>query len=203
MNKNEKPDDEYFEDEQFRRRRFAYHDTKPPYESLKGYLVTLVVGVAIGAAVCLYLHREKEEHKGKKECVAYVDSEISMPVREPPKYFSIEAMVDGVGYDISRSLPPNIVPSVYHVVVRNKTLDDEHVELRRPIEANAIEDLLECLKRSMKTDGRTAYKPSEYDALVEKLPGLDAYGGYRTITKPDVMKAYDRARGGLKAIIEE
>jgi hypothetical protein len=204
MNQKEKLDDEYFEDEQFRRRGVAYHDSKHSLEVLKSYVVTLLVGAAIGVAVaCLYIHKAKEEQQDKKDRVAHVDNDISIPVKESHKYFSIEAMVDGVGYDISRPLPPNIVPRVYHVVLRNKTLDGEHLELRRPIEVDAIEDLSGCIKRSMKTDKRTSYNPSEYDALIEKLPSLDAYGEYRTITKPDVMKAYDRARGGLKAIIDE
>lgn len=202
MNKNEKLDDTYFEDEPFRGRGFAYHDTKSPFEVLRNYVVTLLAGVAIGTAACL-VHKMMEEQKGEKERVAYVDSNISLPVREPPKYFCIEAMVDGVGYDISRPLPPNIVPRVYHVVLRNKTLDGEHIELRRPIEVDAIEGLLGCIKRSLKIDNRAYYKTTEYTSLVEKLPDLDVSGEYRTITRADVMKAYDRASGGLKAIIGE
>ncbi len=200
MKKMEKPDDEYFEDEQFRRRRVAYHDTKPLYESLKGYLTALAMGVVLGAAAISYVHRRSDEEKDKKEFL--VESEIPLHAREPTKYFSIEAMVDGVGYDISRPLPPNTVPRTYHAVVRNKTLDGEHTEFRRPIEADAIEGLLDCIRLSLKKD-KISYTPAEYAALVEKLPDLDVYGEYRTITRPDVLKACDRAKGGLKAIIGE
>jgi hypothetical protein len=161
--------------------------------SWKNYIVALLIGFGLGTGGWFYLQKRHKEL-----------DKPPVKTQEPYfEYFSIEAMIDGVGYDISKPLPPNVVPSVYYAVIRNRRLGGGMVEFRRPVNPDAVEGLQECIERLMRSDRKVAYEPSEYRALIEKLPDLDSHGDYRTITKGDVMKAYNRASGGLKAIISE
>ncbi len=174
-------------------------ENRPVCDSLKNYAVALLIGFGLGTAGWFYVPREfrKEQPPHKVELA----SNQARPIEPEFKYFCIEAMADGAGYDISKPSPPNRIFSVYHVVVKNKRSGGTIVECRRPIDADAIEGLLACIEQSLKSDHRADYDPPEYKALIERLPDMDVSGDAKTITRADVSRAYDRATGGLKAII--
>ena len=160
--------------------------------SWKNNLVALLIGFGLGAGGFLYVHRAYVVENWERR--AYVrgfdghDALDSQKAHVPFKYFSIE---------LDKS------DSKHYVFARNKRSDGSLVEHKRAIDADAIEGLIACVERSLRYDHRADYDPPEYRALIEKLPDLDVSGNAKTITKTDVLKAYDKARGGLKAILDE